>query len=141
MSHEPIQFGARGNEPNEASVYAGGAEALSARPRSLELKKEEALTIVWMDGRVSVYPIAYLRKRSPSAESIALREELASNPLAVLPSGKGGASSSALVAESAELVGNYAVRIRFSDGHDTGIYTWAYLYTIDPRRAADVGGV
>jgi DUF971 family protein len=31
------------------------------------------------------------------------------------------------VATGAELVGNYAVRIRFSDGHETGLYAWALL--------------
>jgi DUF971 family protein len=36
---------------------------------------------------------------------------------------------------SAEMVGNYALRIRFSDGHDTGIYTWSYLREIDPGHA------
>jgi len=29
-----------------------------------------------------------------------------------------------------EPIGNYAVRIRFTDGHDTGIYTWAYLHEL-----------
>ena len=29
-----------------------------------------------------------------------------------------------------EPVGNYAVRLRFDDGHDTGIYTWDYLYEL-----------
>jgi DUF971 family protein len=29
-------------------------------------------------------------------------------------------------------VGNYAIRIRFSDGHDTGLYSWDYLRRIDP---------
>ena len=38
-----------------------------------------------------------------------------------------------LRAEDAELVGNYALRIRFSDGHDTGIYTWDYLlHLVEP---------
>ena len=32
--------------------------------------------------------------------------------------------------EALEPVGNYAVQPRFSDGHDTGIYTWAYLYEL-----------
>jgi DUF971 family protein len=30
------------------------------------------------------------------------------------------------------MVGNYAVKISFSDGHDTGIYSWQYLREIDP---------
>ena len=38
-----------------------------------------------------------------------------------------------LMATDAELVGNYAVRIRFSDGHDTGLYSWPYLRQIDPN--------
>ena len=37
------------------------------------------------------------------------------------------------IAESAELVGNYAIKIRFSDGHDTGLYSWTYLREIDPN--------
>jgi len=37
-----------------------------------------------------------------------------------------------ITAESAELVGNYALRIIFSDGHKTGLYSWAYLREIDP---------
>jgi hypothetical protein len=58
------------------------------------------------------------------------------NPLTVLPTSKTG-DTGPLVATSAELVGNYAIRIRFSDGHDTGIYSWAYLREIDPARQVD----
>lgn len=35
-----------------------------------------------------------------------------------------------------EPVGNYAVRLTFDDGHDTGIYTWDFLYGFDQDRAA-----
>ena len=31
-------------------------------------------------------------------------------------------------------VGNYAVRITFDDGHDTGIFTWAYLHTLGHEK-------
>ena len=109
---------------------------MASAPNNLDLKKSESLTVEWEDGSVSVYPIAYLRKMSPSAEARKLREELAKNPLTVLPSTskRGGASEGPLSATSAELVGNYAIRIRFSDGHDTGIYSWEYLREIDPDR-------
>jgi len=60
---------------------------------------------------------------SPSADTKALKEELADNPLAILPS-SGDAPINAL---GAELVGNYAIRILFSDGHTAGIYSWEYL--------------
>ncbi|MFG0293020.1 MAG: gamma-butyrobetaine hydroxylase-like domain-containing protein [Phycisphaerales bacterium JB050] len=105
-------------------------------PANLNLVKDQGLTIDWADGSRSYYPIAYLRKMSPSAEARKLREDLAKNPLTVLPTApkRGGANSGPLVATSAELVGHYAIRIRFSDGHDTGIYSWQYLREIDPDR-------
>lgn len=100
-------------------------------PARLDLKKDRGLTVEWADGSTSYFSIAYLRRMSPSAEARTLRDEMAKNPLTVLPSPKSGASGP-LVAESAELVGNYALRIRFSDGHDTGLYSWDYLREIDP---------
>ena len=70
---------------------------------------------------------------SPSAETRHLREELAKNPLTVLPSS--AQLSGPLTATNAEFVGNYALRITFSDGHDTGLYSWKYLREIDPAKA------
>lgn len=101
-------------------------------PKHIDLKKDKALTIHWEGGGVSVYPIAYLRRMSPSADVRALREEMQRNPLTVLPSGS--SSAGPLKATKAELVGNYALKITFSDGHDTGIYSWQYLREIDPDR-------
>lgn len=97
----------------------------------LDLDRERGLTVEWSDGRRSFYPVLYLRRNSPSAEARSLRESLRSNPLTVLPSG-GGSAAAKLTAEGAELVGHYALRIRFSDGHDTGLYSWQYLREIDP---------
>ena len=79
---------------------------------------------------MSAYPTEHLRRFSPSAEARQLREELERNPLAVLPASAN--SDVPLHGVDAELVGTYAVRIRFSDGHDTGIYSWDYLRSIDP---------
>jgi DUF971 family protein len=45
-----------------------------------------------------------------------------------------------LTALDAELVGNYAIRIRFSDGHSTGIYSWRYLRSIDPAAQDGTAG-
>lgn len=108
------------------------------RPQHLDLQKDKALTIQWRDGRVSIYPVVYLRKMSPSADARALREQMQRNPLTVLPSNF--QSGAAITAQSLELVGNYAVRIVFSDGHDTGIYSWEYLREIDPSKGASGGG-
>jgi DUF971 family protein len=88
--------------------------------------------------------VAHLRRMSPSADMRSLRKEMSRNPLTVLPAG-GGAS--AVTITGAELRGNYALWIAFSDGHATGIYSWEYLRSIDPDappenlpgEAADVG--
>jgi len=61
-----------------------------------------------------------------------LRKQMDVNPLTILPEGMG--SGDAVVAEGAEMVGNYAIKISFSDGHATGLYSWTYLREIDPDR-------
>ncbi len=102
------------------------------RPQHLDLKKDHGLTVRWLDGTSTFYPIVYLRKMSPSAEARELREQLAKNPLAVLPA---STTDAPLTATAIERIGNYAVRITFSDGHDTGLYSWKYLREIDPGPA------
>ncbi len=114
------------------------SEANVIRPVRLDLKKERGLGVYWPDGRASFYPISYLRKMSPSADARHLREEMARNPLTVLPASTG--SDAPLTATGAELVGNYAIRIIFSDGHDTGIYSWDYLLDLDRPEFAITSG-
>ncbi len=121
---------------------------MTEAPRRIDLKKDRGLTVEWSDGTTSYYSIAYLRRMSPSAEARQLREEMSRNPLAILPaSPRGGgrdgadpAPPASLVAVGAEMVGNYAIRVAFSDGHTTGIYSWSYLREIDPQvRSARKG--
>ncbi len=107
-------------------------------PLHIDLKKDRGLTIAWADGSSSYYSILYLRKMSPSAEARELRDQIKKNPLTVLPSSTFPPRSmpgapQQLTALNAELVGNYALRITFSDGHSTGIYSWDYLREIDPH--------
>lgn len=106
-------------------------------PRHLDLVRDTGLTVEWHDGTRDFFPIALLRRLSPSADAKALRESLAANPLTVLPR---GAADARVEAIGAELVGRYAIRIRFSDGHDTGIYSWRYLREIAPQARAAGGG-
>jgi DUF971 family protein len=104
------------------------------RPRHLNLDKAKGLTVEWTDGSVSFYPIDYLRRQSPSADQRELRDQMAANPLTVLPSSAVSEDDQPLRATEAEMVGNYAIRITFSDGHRTGIFSWQYLRQIDPGR-------
>jgi len=90
-------------------------------PVELRLKSaEKRLDIAFDDGRQFSLPAEYLRVESPSAE--------------VQGHGPG---EKTIVAGRAhvgildlEPVGNYAVRIKFDDLHDTGIYSWDYLYRL-----------
>jgi DUF971 family protein len=90
-------------------------------PVELRLKRaEKRLDIEFDDGKRFSLPAEYLRVESPSAE--------------VQGHGPG---ERVIVAERAhvgildlEPVGNYAVRIKFDDLHDTGIFSWDYLYRL-----------
>lgn len=93
-------------------------------PLKLELDKSRGLDVHWDDGTMVHYPLALLRRMSPSADARDIRQRLEDDPLAVIPSGP---DPGALAATDAELVGNYAIRIHFNDGHSTGIFSWRYL--------------
>lgn len=104
---------------------------LVMRPTHIDIKKDSAMTIQWSNGTSSRYPVAYLRRMSPSADARELREKLEQNPLTVLPGG--GSSQDTIQITDAQRVGHYAIRLVFSDGHQTGLYSWKYLRQIDPN--------
>jgi DUF971 family protein len=100
-------------------------------PTRIDLKRDERLLIAWADGKVSTYSISLLRTMCPCATCRETRAaKIASAPrqrsLTVLP----GNFAGELRAESAELVGNYAMRIEWSDKHASGIYSFQYLREI-----------
>ena len=102
-------------------------------PLKLNLKRDQHLEIQWQDGHVCLYPIAYLRKNCPCATCKTFREEQASKPKTHLTVFN-KTSEGPLVATNAEMVGGYALRIEFSDQHDTGIYSFQYLRQICPEE-------
>lgn len=106
--------------------------SLADTPISIDLKKDKGLTIAWADGSSSYYSVAWLRRMSPSADMKQLRNEMEKNPLTVLHAKAGARSGGELRVLDAELVGNYAIKFSFSDGHGSGIYSWTYLRHIDP---------
>ncbi|MDP7069932.1 MAG: DUF971 domain-containing protein [Phycisphaerales bacterium] len=101
-------------------------------PAHLHLDRRTGLTVTWSDGSTSTYPVAHLRRWSPSAEAVQTRRELDQNPLAVL---SGGDDPDELEATDIERVGHYAIRITFSDGHRTGLYSWQWLRSIAPSES------
>lgn len=106
------------------------------RPVHLDVDRERGVTVRWDDGGARFLSVVDLRRNSPSADARQLREQMARNPLTVLPAGKGAGP---LRIEAVEPVGHYALRIRFSDGHDTGIYSWRYLRTLCDSHGKPAG--
>lgn len=104
---------------------------MTMRPEHLDIDRSSGLRVSWPDGTTTFYPVGYLRRMSPSADQRELRKAMAKNPLTVLPAS--AAQSGPLTITDAELVGNYALRLTFSDGHHTGIYSWDYLKEITPE--------
>lgn len=89
-------------------------------------QKSRVLDMTFDDGVSFSLPFEYLRVYSPSAEvrGHGVGQE-------VLQLGKRDVNITAL-----EPVGNYAVKPTFSDGHDTGLYTFDYLYKLGSEQAA-----
>jgi DUF971 family protein len=98
--------------------------ATSASPPSpTEIKLHQAsnlLEVTFSDGQVFRYTCEFLRVHSPSAE---VRGHGAGQE--VLQTGKRDVEITAI-----EPVGTYAVKLVFSDGHDTGLYSWDYLHEL-----------
>ncbi|MEL7536785.1 MAG: DUF971 domain-containing protein [Pseudomonadota bacterium] len=87
-------------------------------PESLTVKREaRILAVDFGAGRCYDLPFEYLRVYSPSAEVRGHGPGQGS-----LPRGKDKVTIVRI-----EPVGHYAVRLIFDDGHDSGLYTWAYL--------------
>ncbi|HEY5208534.1 MAG TPA: DUF971 domain-containing protein [Stellaceae bacterium] len=101
-----------------------------ARPVEIRLKRaEKILEIQFDDGETYRLPAELLRVESPSAEVQGHSPEQRQ-----LVAGAAGVGISRL-----EQVGNYAIRIVFDDGHDTGLFTWPYLYELGRDREARWG--
>lgn len=92
-------------------------------PQSLErLPTERALRVTWHDGTSA--DIAYLQLR---AQCMCARcvDEITGQRIVDVEG-----LDPAVTIDEMQLVGSYAVKIRWSDGHDTGLYTWQHLRTL-----------
>ena len=101
---------------------------MSATPIEIRLQKNQRqITIQFDDEAEFALPFEYLRVFSPSAEvkGHGPGQE-------VLQTGKED-----VVITAIEAVGHYAVRLLFDDGHNTGLYTWQYLYELGQQQQAN----
>ena len=92
-------------------------------PEPIEIRLEKSrrvLVLEFDDGRRFDLPCEYLRTHSPSAE---VRGHGLSEPM--LMTGKENVNIVRI-----EPIGSYAVALHFDDGHNTGIYSWSFLYDL-----------
>ena len=102
-----------------------GLDASTPGPSEIKLHQtSRVLEITFHDGRTFRLPYEFLRVHSPSAEV----------------RGHGPGQETLQVGKrdvginNIESVGHYAIRPDFSDGHDTGIYSWDLLYDLGMRQ-------
>ena len=87
--------------------------------------RSKALEIAFDDGATFMLPFEFLRVYSPSAEV-----QGHGPGQEVLQTGKRQVAVIAL-----DPVGHYAVKPTFSDGHESGLFTWDYLYELGSAQA------
>jgi len=87
-------------------------------------RADREIVITWAPGHVGAYPARFLRLNCHCATC---RDEFTGRLMldpATVPED--------VRADQVWLVGNYAIKVRWSDGHDTGIYTYEYLLSLCP---------
>lgn len=96
-----------------------------AMPVEIKLRqRSRVLEVSFDDGCRFELPFEYLRVHSPSAE---VQGHSPDQRVLVLDKQSVGV-------RAVEPVGQYAVKLSFDDGHDTGLYTWKYLYQLGSQR-------
>ena len=100
-------------------------------PEHIAISKSNGIKIDWLGGHHSDYPLVYLRKQCPCATCTGAHgqepkpyREPEPNPFQMF--------APRLKMDKIEAVGNYAIRIDWNDGHNTGIYSYDHLRKICP---------
>ena len=98
---------------------------MNHRPSDIRIRRQSRLLqLDYADGSRWELPFELLRVWSPSAE---VRGH--GDGPGTLQTGKKD-----VLVTGAEMVGNYALRLTFSDGHDSGLYTWDYLQDLGENQ-------
>ncbi|HYW46151.1 MAG TPA: DUF971 domain-containing protein [Bryobacteraceae bacterium] len=98
---------------------------VSTDPEHIAISKSKGIKIDWKDGHHSEYGLQYLRDKCPCATCTGVHgtpPQKKDNP-----GGPFQMYKPVLKMLAVEPVGNYAIRINWSDGHNTGIYSYEHL--------------
>ncbi|MEM7791401.1 MAG: DUF971 domain-containing protein [Verrucomicrobiota bacterium] len=97
------------------------------KPKDIQLIGSE-LCIIWTDETESFFPSEFLRANSPSAANIG-EKDIFGNQYG----GDGPKEFPGVKIEGWDFQGNYAVRLIFSDGHSSGLFSWEYLKQLQSK--------
>jgi DUF971 family protein len=108
---------------------------VALQPTKLSLDADGQLAIDWNDGQRTTHKVGALRAACPCATC----REKRSQPPAAMPllPVLSAAEARPLKLLGMKPVGNYAYAIEFSDGHDTGIFTFELLRELGQKRTAE----
>ena len=108
-------------------------ETLNAEPEHIAISKSKGIKIDWKDRHHSEYPLAFLRDECPCASCTGAHgTEPQKTDYSVPSNDPFPMYKPVLRMLNVEQVGAYAMRIDWSDGHNTGIYSFDYLRRICP---------
>jgi DUF971 family protein len=102
-------------------------DAPSTEPEHIAISKSKGIQIDWKDGHCSQYDLRYLRDNCPCATCTGVHggADAGAEPASPFQLYK-----PALKMLAVEPVGNYAVQIKWNDGHNSGIYSFDHLRLI-----------
>jgi DUF971 family protein len=104
-----------------------------SEPEHIAISKSKGIQIDWKDGHHSQYALAYLRDRCPCATCTGAHgTEPLKSDYSAPQSTPFQLFQATLKMLNVESVGHYAIRIDWSDGHNTGIYSYDHLRKICP---------
>lgn len=97
------------------------------RPKQIKIVDNDKLSLTWNDDTSTTFSLKYLRDECPCAgckgETILFKTYRPPKPTILSPE--------MYKIKSIDVVGDYAIQIVWKDGHNTGIYSWQYLKTLE----------
>jgi DUF971 family protein len=97
------------------------------RPKQIKIVDKDKLSLTWNDETSTVFSLKYLRDECPCAgckgETILFKTFRPPKPAMLSPE--------MYKIKSIDVIGDYAIQIGWKDGHNTGIYSWEYLKTLE----------
>ena len=130
MSHEGIRI-VNAEQARRRGLEHGRLPSDAITPKKVRVKKTEGtgVEIDWQDGHKSAWNFAWLRNACPCATCHDEREKSGRRPGEAKPK-----AQTLLVMYEAPVrpvevtpVGKYAIKFKWTDGHEAGIYSWEYL--------------